>query len=349
VLPVDRLVDWPLARRTATTLVRTTGAGPRMRADHARELVADLTSLAHLASARVTDATGLVPQRPMVVRVVDRPTWAGLTVGGMRQLMTPFADAVDARSPLKASPVTAVGSRLVGTELGGVVSLLSSRVLGQYDPLGDQLLLVAPNVRALETSLTLPPEELRLWVCLHEQAHAAQFTGVPWLRDHLLGLVGELAVATDLEPAAFLGRLREATRPDREVPALTALVASPAQREVLARLQSLMTLLEGHAEHVMDTAAPDLLPSLPRLRATLESRRRSPGGPVSWVLRRVLGLDAKLEQYARGKEFCDEVVRRAGAGALSTAWESPAALPDAAELREPTRWLRRVLGADVRS
>jgi coenzyme F420 biosynthesis associated uncharacterized protein len=349
VPPVDRLVDWPLAKRTASTLVRVSGSGPRAKPTEARHLVEELARLAHLAGDRVVEATGLTPQRPMMVRVVDRPTWTGITIDGMRELMTPLSRAIDARVPITGTPVTAIGSRVVGGEIGAVVSLLAPRVLGQFDPITDQLLLVAPNVSAAERSLKAPAEELRLWICLHEQAHAAQFTGVPWLRGHLLGLVESLSIATDLEPAALVARLKDVVSAERDVPALTALLANPAQRDVLSRMQSLMTLLEGHAEHVMDTAAPDLLPHLPALRRGIEDRRESPGGPMSWILRKVLGLDAKLEQYARGKVFCDEVVRRGGESALATVWESPAALPTGEELRDPMLWLKRALGADVRS
>src|SRR6202044_974261 len=100
---------------------------------------------------------------------------------------------------------------------------------------------------------------------------------------------------------------------------MISIFASPRERETLDRVQAVMAVIEGHAEHVMDAVAPDLLPSLPKLRAALDRRRRSQSG-LSRLVARVLGLELKLRQYELGKYFCDEIVRARGPGALHHMW-----------------------------
>ena len=101
-----------------------------------------------------------------------------------------------------------------------------------------------------------------------------------------------------------------------------------------------MSLIEGHAEHVMDAVGADLLPALPQLRAAMTRRRENRGTPWK-VLERLLGLELKLRQYEVGKAFCDAVVAAGGPAALARVWSSPEALPSAQELAEPALWLER--------
>jgi putative hydrolase len=117
-------------------------------------------------------------------------------------------------------------------------------------------------------------------------------------------------------------------------------VTNSAERDTLDRVQAVMAVIEGHAEHVMDAVAPDLLPSLPKLRLALDRRRQSQSG-LSRLIARVLGLELKLRQYEQGKRFCDAVVSAAGTEALHHVFSGPDALPTLAELDEPQAWLRR--------
>jgi putative hydrolase len=127
---------------------------------------------------------------------------------------------------------------------------------------------------------------------------------------------------------------------------LISILTTKAERDTLDRVQAVMAVIEGHAEHVMDAVAPDLLPSLPKLRAALDRRRRSQTG-LSRLLGKLLGLDLKLRQYEQGKFFCDAVVRERGPGALQHLWSSPETLPTLAELRDPSAWLRRTTPGEI--
>jgi coenzyme F420 biosynthesis associated uncharacterized protein len=184
-------------------------------------------------------------------------------------------------------------------------------------------------------------------VTLHEVTHAVQFAGVPWLHGHVAGLVRELLNSAELRidserklhfpSGAEIRRVGRALRRGD----LISVFTSNAERETLDRVQAVMAVIEGHAEHVMDAVAPDLLPSLPKLRQALDRRRKSQTG-LSRLFARLLGLEMKLRQYEQGKRFCDAIVERAGTTALVHVFSEPTALPTLAELQDPPSWLSRV-------
>ena len=341
-------VDWHLARRTAARLVPT---GPAATRDEAVALVRRLRSDAAVAEGHVREVTGLGAGLPLLpADVVDRPAWAAAAVDGMAALT---ADARLPRTPRVARAVTATSA---GLQIGGVLAYLGGRVLGQYDPFGGpggggRLLLVAPNVHAAQQALNVPSADFALWVCLHEATHRLQFTAVPWLRDHFAREVGRfLSLGDGRRPGAVGGSLLErlpelveAVRSGKGIDslALVELLQGPEQRAVLDRLLALTTLLEGHADHVMDATGPEVVRDVETIRARFTQRRRG-GGLVDRLLRALLGVEAKVKQYAVGSAFTKYVVLAAGMDGFNRVWESPDTLPTRAELADPAAWLRRV-------
>lgn len=246
-----------------------------------------------------------------------------------------------------------------------LLSFLASRVLGQYETFapvsrelpgstagGGRLLLVAPNIVHVERELDVTPHDFRLWVCLHEETHRTQFTAVPWLRDHLEGEIQTFLGATEVDPMTVLERLREAAqsfagaRPDAERGdegrSLVEIVQTPEQREVLGRLTAVMSLLEGHADFVMDGVGPQVVPSVAEIREKFQQRRASGAGRLDAALRKVLGLDAKLRQYRDGERFVRAVVGQVGMDGFNRVWTSPNTLPTKAEIARPADWVARV-------
>jgi putative hydrolase len=147
-----------------------------------------------------------------------------------------------------------------------------------------------------------------------------------------LGALMRLPSAGDAR--AFAERLRHGE--------LVRLSLGERRWQLVERLQATMSLVEGHAEHVMDAVGAEVLPSLPRLRAAMTRRREHRGLP--WrVLERLLGLELKMRQYEEGRRFCDAVVLADGPTALARAWRSVEDLPTAAELHAPELWLARVV------
>ncbi|ANY10024.1 coenzyme F420 biosynthesis-associated protein [Pseudonocardia sp. HH130630-07] len=338
-------VNWSLAASTAARLMPP---GPRTSPAAARELVERLRTDSARAEGHVREVTGLGAGLPLLpADVLDRPAWARAAVDGM--------DALTGRAVLPAAPgplrsVTAAGA---GVQLGGLLAYLGARVLGQYDPFGGpdgagRLMLVAPNVHAVTGALDVDGAQFGLWVCLHEATHRLQFTAVPWLRDHFADLVTELLSLQEPDSAA-LTRLPEAIRSLRgadgrggtDVLALVELLQGPEQRALLDRLLALSTLLEGHADHVMDAVGPDVVPDVAVIRRRFTARRRG-GGLVDRLLRALLGVEAKMKQYAVGAAFCRTVESEAGTAGLNRVWESPETLPTRDELTDAQAWLRRV-------
>lgn len=362
------MVDWNLAVATATRLVRP---GPEITRDEARAVVAELRRHAKVSEEHVRAFTrmGTEDVHDTPVLVVDRPGWVRANVAGFRELLRPLLDKMqERRGPGAGNAVLgAVGGKVTGVELGMLLSFLSSRVLGQYETFapaapdlpagtapggGGRLLLVAPNIVHVERELDVDPHDFRLWVCLHEETHRTQFTAVPWLRDHLEGEIQAFLAETDVDPMTFLERIREAAqslaggRPEGEQEdggrSLVELVQSPAQREILGRLTAVMSLLEGHADFVMDGVGPEVVPSVAEIREKFQQRRAKGASRLDLALRKLLGLDAKLRQYRDGERFVRAVVDEVGMDGFNRVWTSPNTLPTKAEISDPAGWVARV-------
>jgi coenzyme F420 biosynthesis associated uncharacterized protein len=345
---MTQFVDWDLAAATAGALGKT---GPRVSFAEAAAVVADLRRLSDEAAGHVAEYTGLRPLVPhLPVRVVDRRDWAEANVQGLRQVINPLVDRLSGdRRPGVLTET--VGSRVTGVQAGTVLAYLSGRVLGQYEVFSvdpGQLLLVAPNIVEVERKLRADPHDFRLWVCLHEVTHLTQFTAVPWMRAHFLGEVQAFVDASQTSAEQLGERLRrgvaalsDALRNPASRASVLDLVQTPAQKAVLDRLTALMTLLEGHAEFVMDGVGPEVIPSVEAIRKKF-NRRRETTNPLERVVRKLLGIEVKLRQYAEGRRFVHAVVERVGMAGFNRVWESPQALPLLDELGEPDRWVARV-------
>ncbi|KOU56605.1 coenzyme F420 biosynthesis-associated protein [Streptomyces sp. MMG1533] len=365
------MVDWNLAVATATRLVRP---GPDVSRDEARAVVAELRRHAKASEDHVRGFTrmGTEITHDTPILVVDRPGWVRANVAGFRELLKPLLDKMqERRSNTPGGAVFgAVGGKVTGVELGMLLSFLSSRVLGQYETFapatrelpaggppdspsgGGRLLLVAPNIVHVERELDVQPHDFRLWVCLHEETHRTQFTAVPWLRDHLEGEIQSFLGETEVDPMTVLERIREAAqslaggRPEGEEDeggrSLVEIVQTPAQREILGRLTAVMSLLEGHADFVMDGVGPDVVPTVAEIREKFQQRRAKGASRLDLALRKLLGLDAKLRQYRDGERFVRAVVDQVGMDGFNRVWTSPNTLPTKAEIAKPADWVARV-------
>lgn len=276
----------------------------------------------------------------------------------------------------------AVGEKATGIEVGALLAFLAGKVLGQYEtfapaepsleapdspaalfdkprlgpegPGPGRLLLVAPNIVHVERELDVDPSDFRLWVCLHEETHRTQFTAVPWLRDHIQSEVQAFLAETDVDPGALLDRLRDAAgslggglpgvggREGLPSAGLMEIVQSPAQREILSRLTAVMSLLEGHADVVMDGVGPAVVPTVAEIREKFQQRRDRGANRLDLLLRRLLGMDAKLRQYQDGAVFVRGVVEQVGMEGFNRVWTSPNTLPTKEEIHDPAAWVARV-------
>ena len=344
-------IDWALAERIA---VRVAGREPFAGSYHAHSLAPDFADLTAEAERLVEGATGLRSLAgPARARVTDRAGWVRANVASFQRLLRPLTDKLGDR--LASGRLAPVARRAAGAEVGVLLGWMSTRVLGQYDLLviededpddQDLVYYVGPNVLALEKRYAFPPREFRLWLALHEVTHRAQFTGVPWMRSHFLGLVEQAVGSVDPDPKRVLHALRRVADAaiERRNPfddgGLAALLATPEQAEVLQRVGGLMSLLEGHGDVTMDRAGADRIPSGERFSRVLRARRRAVN-PGIRLLQQIIGLEAKLNQYEQGERFIEAVERAGGPELLHAAFESPAMLPTLTEIRNPEQWLAR--------
>lgn len=352
-------MDWNTAVATGTRLLRS---GPEVPRDEAERAVRDLRRFSTEAEAHVREITGLGHELPVLEgAVLDRPDWVRAAAQGLNELTGTASAIAETRGASQDRLLSGWSARSAGVQTGVVLAYLGGKVLGQFDPFGQsgvpgqhgRLMLVAPNVVAAERALAVPVEEFRMWVCLHESTHRLQFNAVPWLREHFATSLGELlSEMTDSAPEV-LGRLPTAVRELRSgrhaagsspgMLGVLEVLQTPQQRAVLDRIIALSTLLEGHADHVMDAVGPRVIPSVATIRERF-TRRREGGGVLDRVLRSLLGMDAKVQQYARGAEFTRSVVGRVGMEGFNAVWQRPENLPTRAEIAAPEQWIARVHG-----
>jgi coenzyme F420 biosynthesis associated uncharacterized protein len=347
---MTQTVDWNLAVATAGALAK---GGPRVTFAEAADVVTELRALPEEAERHVREYTGLSSAiEPTPVQVVDRRDWVAANIEGIRVVVDPLMEKIaQKQSPNNVARL--VGSKATGVQAGTVFAYLSSKVLGQYEVFSSapgRLLLVAPNIVEAERRMKVDPHDFRLWICLHEVAHRTQFTAVPWLRQYFVDEVQGFIDAADLDTDALAQRLRrgvdalaDAVKNPSSAPTVMDLVQTPQQKEIIGRLTALMTLVEGHAEFVMDGVGPAVVPSVGVIREKFNARRAS-RNPIEKVVRHLLGVEVKMRQYAEGRRFVAAVVGKVGMEAFNQIWSSPETLPRTAELKDPDAWVRRVHG-----
>ncbi len=341
-------VDWELATKVAQ---RFCGSYPLAGTYHERKFELQAPGLVARASEMVSAETNLELKGAPVVGVISRSEWIATNVKSFGALLEPLGERLGESDGIGA----AIASKVMGAELGAVLGFMSKRVLGQYelvlptgeDGTGDTVLFVGANIMSMERKFEFRPSSFRFWVALHECAHRAQFTAVPWMRQYFLSLVERLVDSTRPEKGRITriaSELRSAVEAGTDPlgdAGLVGLLASPEQREVLDQVQALMSLLEGHGHVVMDRIGEREITDVNRMSSVLKARRKD---PKSAAFMKLIGIEMKMKQYEAGASFIQQVEKEASWDALSMAWESPDALPTLDEIDDATVWLDRMAG-----
>lgn len=352
-------IDWEFAARVAS---RVAGRDPLTSSYLAASLRDDFTELTAVAEGLVGEFTGLRSATgPATAHVLDRREWVDANLVSFRRMLAPLT--AKARERMMVGPLAGVGRRVTGAEMGMLLGFFSQRVLGQYDLLlaegetedadgsggsddPDAIYYVGANIMAIEKRFDFRPRDFRMWIALHEVTHRAQFTGVPWLKQHVRSLMDRSLAMAEVDPKRLvwvLQRMIEELRRGRNPigdAGLIGLFATPEQQVILDEMQAVMSLLEGHGNFVMDELGKEHVVGQERMSRTLAARRH-PGG-LARQIQRLAGLEMKLRQYEVGERFIQGVRAAAGVGALDAAWRGPEFLPTLAELELPEEWLARV-------
>src|SRR5438270_6625006 len=352
-----RLIDWDLATNVAIRAAgRTPTLHPGARAQMQTQYETMLREIEQPIARYVGNNLSLANT---VVDVLDRPGWIRANVINFRFLLQPVEDFYGenlGRSRLGPPPAFQLAARMMlSSQVGVLVGYLSRRVLGQYDIalLGEEpltagkLYFVEPNLQQVEETLGVPPDELRRWIALHEATHAHEFELYPWVRDYMNAslrqylrlLIEDMRGRNDENTILIIvNRFVDNLRRGHNV--INALM-TPQQRELMSRLQALMSLAEGYSNHVMNNVGRNILPNFHSIHERVEHRQRN-RSPVEQLFLRITGLSLKMEQYRLGERFVDDVVNKRGISFANRAWHSPESLPTEAEIRDADRWIGRM-------
>ena len=357
-------VSWEVARQlahwTATEGVAESNPDPieRMR----------LEELARVAELHVVEATGLqttVSGRVLTVVPVTRGEWARRALTDLRPLLERLAGALtmpgdpdegtapDPASQLLGGVAQMLGPILIGMQAGFMTGHLARRSLGQYDlplprPETGEVALVPANVDEFAREWSVPADDLRLWILLHDLTRHAVL-GQAHVHRRLQELLLEYAGGFTVDPSGLEDKLGDIdpTNPasfqavlgDPET--LLGAMQSDAQRALLPHIEALTGAVVGYVDHVMDGVGRGLIGSYRQLTEALRRRRVEATAGDRYV-GKLLGLELSQSHYERASAFVAGVVERADEAALARLWSSERELPTPAELDAPGLWLARI-------
>ncbi|MFN8523408.1 MAG: zinc-dependent metalloprotease [Chloroflexota bacterium] len=351
-----RLIDWERAAFVAT---RVAGSHGRLQGARHAALQLEYETMVREIEQPLAAYTGTqLSLAQTEVQVLDRVGWIHANIKSFKQLFQPLEDLYQEqwREAANSLPGASQAARLVlSGEVGVILGYLSRKVLGQYDisllgtePLeSGKLYFVQPNIEELERTLGMPPAEVRRWIALHEATHAHEFEVYPWVRSYLNGQLDSYlrGMARELlghgaSPSLLLRLAQNLSRGHSLIDA----VMTPHQRALLARMQSLMTLAEGYSNHVMNKVGAELLEHHEEIHHRVEHRQKN-RGRAELLFLQLTGLKMKMEQYALGEQFANEVADRKGVAFLNRAWHAAENLPTDEEYRDAARWISRMEAA----
>jgi coenzyme F420 biosynthesis associated uncharacterized protein len=349
------LIGWDWASRVAA---RVSGAHGTLTQAERDELSPYYRAMVRELEAPISAYTGTVLPQSTDVIVMDRTDWIEANVANFRELFEPIDELYVELSRASGPSLPGVpqaGQAVLSAQLGTLLGYLARRVLGQYDMsllgkeilTGGKLYFVEPNIRVLQQTMGVPIDELRRWIALHESTHAHEFEVYPWVRGYmneqlqryLRSVINDMRRGPDGHGiSALVTRLLDNLRSGRS---MLESMMSEEQREIVSRLQALMSLAEGYSNHVMNAVGRDLLPSFELIHERVEQRQQRRGKAEELFLK-ITGLKMKMEQYRLGEAFTDEVVKERSVDFLNLAWQAPENLPSEREIRHPLDWVKRI-------
>lgn len=348
------LIDWEQARSIAVNMNRAAS----LTAVERQRLDAEYTALVQRAMPIVQAYVGVsLPTDTVPTLAFDRVDWINANIDAFRDMLAPFEALAHSDSKKNAGSgiMAGVNRKVVSLEVGILLGYLSRRVLGQYDIAllgreqigGGKLYYVEPNIKHIESTLGLPATDFRMWLALHETTHVFEFEGFPWVRPYFNSMLEEYFGYLK-EDAALLGQgLRnlkifvERARSGDAGSSWIEHLMNEQQRALFNKMQTMMSVIEGYSNHVMNAVGRELLDNYEPISRKFEYRQ-SHRSQAEIFFAKLTGLDVKLEQYRLGEQFIDAVVAARGHDFAVRVWTGPDYMPTSEELRNPQSWIERV-------
>lgn len=352
--PESGPVNWDLAREVAQSQLSNDPAvaGPQ------RAAVAEALRLADLW----LEEESSLPSGIRSVEAWRRADWLTNTLDVWRKLCDPVASRMttavgdlvpeELRSQLgpMTSMLTSVGGAIFGGQLGSALGSLAAEVLSAGDiglPLGPvgTAALIPANITAYGEGLEIPEDQIRLYVALREAAHQRLFGHVPWLRGHVLGAVESYAKGITVDKAAVEEAMSRVDPSDPTTMQGVALEGifnsedSPTQKAALARLETVLALVEGWVSHVVHRAGGSRLPDADRLAETFR-RRRAAGGPAEQTFSALVGLELRPRRLREATVLWEALVTHRGIDGRDAVWGHPDLLPSDEDFSDPEAFAR---------
>jgi len=329
--------------------------------------------LTRVAELQITQLTGLVlsDDGTISIRPATRAEWASATIDAYRPLLETLGtnltelvtaetddlpvESTDPQQAMIANVMKMIGPLMLSMTAGSMVGHLAQRNLGGYDlPIPreatNELLVVHSNLEAFTEEWSVPTDDVRLWVCLHELAHHAVLR-IPHVRERLVRLLGDYARNFRPDPRAIEERfgqfdmmnpssMESMQEAMADPEAIMGVMQSDEQREILPYIASMAATIEGWVDWVMDSIGSSYISSYDMLSEALR-RRRVTANPSDRFVARMLGLEVDQACYERGQAFVTGVIERSGTERLARLWESEDQLPTPAEVDAPGLWIAR--------
>ena len=357
-------VNYELARRVASSSIGFVAPIPAST----NKAIADAV---HLAETWLDGATALPAGTSKAVGWspndwVDNTleTWKRLCDPMAEQISTVWASSLPEEAKSMAGPLLAMMSQMggmaFGSQLGQALGRLSREVLTSTDiglPLGPKgLAAILPDaLESFAAGLEQPRSEIVTFLAAHEAAHHRLFGHVPWLSTQLLGAVEAYARGMQIDMTGIEELARDFNPASLSDPAAIENLlgqgvfepkATPAQKQALERLETLLALIDGWVQVVVTAALGERIPGTAALSETLR-RRRASGGPAEQTFATLVGLELRPRKLREAAALWERLTQAAGADARDAIWQHPDLLPDADDLDEPAGFIDRVIGGDT--
>ncbi|WP_408919118.1 zinc-dependent metalloprotease [Corynebacterium tuberculostearicum] len=322
-----------------------------------------------LAELWLDDATYL-PTASGTAKAWDSKQWLEETMPAWQRMVTPVAehmndaqlDSMPEQAREMLGPMTKMMNQMsgmnFGMQLGHALGDLASQALTGSDfglPIApaNTVALLPQTIQKVARELNVPGQEVLVYIAAREAARQRLFKHVPWLVERIVSSVEEYAIGLVIDTS----HLEEVTRelnlesgnPQAIQDAMSKLQGMDLSPRITSkntaaasRLETLLALVEGWAEHVVTEALGERIPSTSKLTQAW-AHRRSTGGSAENAFSKVVGIELNAPKVSEAAELWRRAIVAVGAEKRDKAWDHPDFLPTAEHLDNPAAFIDSLL------